>query len=77
MRPIQLFIKVRSPSTLQGCIKIMNAQSIEKTTPRLAVTKTARAAFIHNINTSQENSTYTHKNTHKVSYTIIHLTAIK
>ena len=53
MRPIQLYIKDRSPSTLKGCIKIMNPESTEKTTPRLAVIKTARAAFIHRINMTQ------------------------
>ena len=53
MRPIQLFIKDRSPSTLQGCIKIMNPESTEKSTPRQAVTKTARAAFIHRLNMTQ------------------------
>ena len=47
MQPIQLFIMDRSPSTLKWCIKIMNPESIEKTVPCLAVTKTAPAAFIH------------------------------
>ena len=35
-------------------IKIMNQESTEKTTPRLTVTKTARAAFIHRINMTQK-----------------------
>ena len=50
MRPIQLYIKNRSPSTLKGCIKIMNPENTANTTPRLAVTTTARAALIHRIN---------------------------
>ena len=53
MRPIQLNIKDRSPSTLKGCIKIMNPESTVKTAPRLVVTKTARAAFIHRTNMTQ------------------------
>ena len=53
MRPIQLYIKDRSPSTLKGCIKIMNPENTAKTTPRLAVTTTARAALIHRINMTQ------------------------
>ena len=54
MRPIQLFIKDKSPSTLKECVTIMNPVSIEtaprlavQTAPRPAVTKTARAALIH------------------------------
>ena len=35
-------------------IKIMNQESTEKTTPRLTVTKTARAAFIRRINMTQK-----------------------
>ena len=35
-------------------IKIMNPKSSEKTTPRLAVTKTVRVAFIHRINMTQK-----------------------
>ena len=54
MQPIQLIIKDRLPSTLQGCIKIMNPESTEKNTTRLAVTKTAMAAFIYRINTTQK-----------------------
>ena len=34
-------------------IKIMNPESTEKSTPRQAVTKTARAAFIHRLNMTQ------------------------
>ena len=34
-------------------IKIMNPESTEKTTPRLVVTKTARAALIRRINMTQ------------------------
>ena len=45
MRPIQLYIKNKSPSMLKGCVKIMNPVSIETSAP---VTKTAQAAFIHN-----------------------------
>ena len=65
----------------------MNPESIEKTTPRLALTKTARATFIHRLNNdskaimSQEASTYinrnTHTNTHTVRGSIIYLTALK
>ena len=50
MRPIQLYIKDRSTSTLKGCIKIMNPESTVETAPRLVNTKTARAALIHRIN---------------------------
>ena len=57
MRPIQLFIKDQSPSTLKGCVKIMNPVSIEKTAPRQAVTKTAQAAFIHRIYMTQKHTT--------------------
>ena len=49
MRPIQLYVKDKSPRTLKGCIKIMNPVSpvsIERSAP---VTTTARAAFIHRI----------------------------
>ena len=52
MRPIQPFIKDKSPSTLKGCIKIMNPVSpvnIDEIAPRQAITKTTRAAFIHRI----------------------------
>ena len=49
MIPIQLFIKNRSPSTLKGCVKIMNPKSIEKIVPCLVVTKNAQAAFIHRL----------------------------
>ena len=51
MRPIQLYIKDKSPSTLKGCVKIMNPVSIETSAP---VTKTARAAFIHRIYMTQK-----------------------
>ena len=37
----------------QQIIKIMNPESTAKTTPHLAVTKTARAALIHRINMTQ------------------------
>ena len=39
---------------LQWCIKIMIPESTKKTAPRLAVTKTARAAFIHRLNMTQK-----------------------
>ena len=53
MRPIQLYIKDRSPSTLKGCIKIMNPENTVQTAPRLANTKTARAALSHRIYRTQ------------------------
>ena len=40
MIPIQLYIKDQPPSTLKGCVKVMNPVSIENTAPCLAVTKT-------------------------------------
>ena len=55
-RPIQLFIKDRSPSMLKGCVKTTNPESIEKTAPRLAVTKNARAAFIHRLYMTQQHT---------------------
>ena len=57
MRPIQLFIKDQSPSTLKGCAKIMNLVSIEKTAPQQAVTKTARAALIYIVYMTQRHTT--------------------
>ena len=65
MRPIQLFIKDKSPSTLKGCVKIMNPVSIEQTAPqpavqtapRPAVTKTAQSAFVHRIYMTQKHTT--------------------
>ena len=54
MRPIQLYIKDRSPSTLKGCIKIMNPENTVKTSPpHLAVITTARAALSHRIYRTQ------------------------
>ena len=53
MQPIQLYIKDRSPSMLKGCIKIMNPENTTNTTPRLAVTTTARAALSHRIYRTQ------------------------
>ena len=46
MRPIQLYIKDKSPSTLKGCVKIMNPVSQPSEQPRAPI---ARAAFIHRI----------------------------
>ena len=54
MRPIQPFIGDTLPSTLKGCIKIMNPESIEKTTHRLGVIKTACAAIIYRTNITQK-----------------------
>ena len=42
------------PGSNDHFIKIMNPESTEKTSPRLAVTKTTRAAFIHRINMTQK-----------------------